>query len=334
MKLSSFILMVIVTAIASASEIMLHVAVTDFEAKGLKQSSADIITARLRGELLKLDMFRVMERSEMKSVLGEMDFQHSGVCDHTCAVEMGEVLGVDRMITGTVGKVGSIFTINTKMIDIRTGEILLVVNEDCKCPIEKLLSESTEKIAEKLKRGVRREKFGGLKLTSEPAGAWLYLNGRKQGETPYVSNMMVPGEYMLKITMPTYATILDSVAIEKGHTYDRSFTLKHTTAYLDSIKRVRRSRRRTRLLIRQAAIGLLASGFTAGGVYMNRRMQERIDRKNDVQAEYDASTGDFDRFRDQVDGLQQEIDKYGLYRNTLYAAAGTCVAGFTVSFFF
>jgi len=47
----------------------------------------------------------VMERSEMALVLQEQSFQQSGVCDQSsCALEIGKILSVDRMVVGSVGQ--------------------------------------------------------------------------------------------------------------------------------------------------------------------------------------------------------------------------------------
>ncbi len=103
--ISIIMIMGIFTALL-AQEKKLKVAVKRLSGKGISESVADIITARLRVELLSNGAFRVMERSEMTSILKEQGFQQSGVCkDNSCLVEAGQILGVDRIIAGDIGKV-------------------------------------------------------------------------------------------------------------------------------------------------------------------------------------------------------------------------------------
>ena len=91
----------------------LNIAVNDLSGKGIEKSTAGIISDRLRSELIKTGVFRVMERNEMENVLKEQGFQKTGACDDaSCLIEVGQILGVDRMVAGSVGKVGNFFTIS------------------------------------------------------------------------------------------------------------------------------------------------------------------------------------------------------------------------------
>jgi len=81
----------------------LNIAMNDLQGKGVEQSAAAIISDRLRSELLGTGIFRVMERKEMTAVLKEQGFQQSGACtEASCIVEVGQLLGVKRMIAGTI----------------------------------------------------------------------------------------------------------------------------------------------------------------------------------------------------------------------------------------
>ncbi|MBF0433626.1 MAG: hypothetical protein HQK83_20270, partial [Fibrobacteria bacterium] len=50
---------------------------------------------------------------------------------------------------GTIGKVGETFTINIRIVDISTGQIVHTDNTDCKCTIDQVLSKSTVDVAHK-----------------------------------------------------------------------------------------------------------------------------------------------------------------------------------------
>jgi curli biogenesis system outer membrane secretion channel CsgG len=72
-----------------------------------------------------------MERNDMASVLKEQGFQQTGTCDEaSCLVEVGQLLGVERMVAGSVGKIATMHTISLRMINVATGEIMFTVNED------------------------------------------------------------------------------------------------------------------------------------------------------------------------------------------------------------
>jgi curli biogenesis system outer membrane secretion channel CsgG len=98
---------------------------------GVTEGEAEIITDRLRAELFNTGAVNIMERDQMQAILKEQGFQQSGACtDEACMVEMGKLLGVQQMYTGSIGKIGSIFMINLRIIDVQTGQVLRAVSRD------------------------------------------------------------------------------------------------------------------------------------------------------------------------------------------------------------
>jgi hypothetical protein len=101
----------------------LTVAVTDLQARGLDKSIAEIFSERFRSELIQTGFFRVMERGQMDMVLKEQGFQQTGACsDEACLVEMGQIMGVERMIAGSMGKLGTLYTISVRLINVESGK--------------------------------------------------------------------------------------------------------------------------------------------------------------------------------------------------------------------
>jgi hypothetical protein len=79
----------------------------------------------------------MMERDQMQEILSEQGFQQSGACtDEACMVELGQVLGVERLISGSIGKLGSMFLLNFRAIDVQTAKIIKVVSKDIPGGIE------------------------------------------------------------------------------------------------------------------------------------------------------------------------------------------------------
>ncbi|MGK5092736.1 SUMF1/EgtB/PvdO family nonheme iron enzyme [Deltaproteobacteria bacterium TL4] len=62
-------------------------------------------------------------------------------------------------------------------------------------------------------------KFGSLQITSDPAGAEVYLADEKVGETPYSNDHALSGTYLLSLKKPLYLPIENqSVEIQDGGT--------------------------------------------------------------------------------------------------------------------
>jgi len=109
-------------------------------ASGVTADDAELLSDRLRIELFNTNVFAVMERSQMQDILKEHAFQMSGACnDEGCMIEMGQILGVETLIGGSIGKLGDMFLVNLRAIDIRSGRISAVVSEDISGSIEKVV---------------------------------------------------------------------------------------------------------------------------------------------------------------------------------------------------
>jgi TolB-like protein len=136
---------------SSAQDSKPSIAVNDLVAKGVNATDADIISERIRVDLVNSGVFRVMERGQMAEILKEQGFQKSGICNEkSCIVEVGQLLGVQRILAGTVGKVGSTYEISISLIDVATGEMLFATTEDCRCSIDEVLLTSTSNIVKKI----------------------------------------------------------------------------------------------------------------------------------------------------------------------------------------
>jgi len=109
-------------------------------AAGVSGGESEILSDRLRAELFNTGKVNVMERDQMQEILKEQGFQASGACtDEACLVQMGQMLGVERLITGSIGKLGSMFMVNLRAIDVSTGRIAKAVSRDINGGIEEVV---------------------------------------------------------------------------------------------------------------------------------------------------------------------------------------------------
>ncbi len=135
-----------------------RIAVMDLDAEGLSGSEARIISARLRSDLFNTGRFVVFERNKMEDILKEQGFQLSGCTSNDCIVEIGKLIGVHKIVSGNVGKIGNLITINIRLIDVESGEVTKTANDDCDCEIGTVLTRSVRKVANELAEMPRSEK--------------------------------------------------------------------------------------------------------------------------------------------------------------------------------
>lgn len=100
------------------------VALLPLQGSGVSESETMIITSRLEVEMFKLGTYMVLERKEMGAILEEQEFQQSGCVSAECAVEVGQILGVSHMLSGSVSNISGSYYIDVKLTDIATTEVL------------------------------------------------------------------------------------------------------------------------------------------------------------------------------------------------------------------
>lgn len=123
------------------------IAVIEFEGKGISQDEASALTDRLRSEMFNSGYFTVVERGMMEEILAEQGFQQTGCTSDECIVEIGKLIGVDRMVGGSISKVGALFSVSAKIVSVQTGEIFESVSYDQEGPIESLLSKGMRNVS-------------------------------------------------------------------------------------------------------------------------------------------------------------------------------------------
>ncbi len=206
---------------------------------GITKGEADLITDRLNAEMFKTGKVNMVERQEMSQILKEQGFQQSGACsEDACLVEMGQVLGVQEIVSGSAGRLGSLIIINLRSIDVATGKIKMVVSRDIDGKLENLIQhlpniareivglpllEIKVKKAEKSSKKETPKKVlkptknaGMITIKTIPDSADIILNGNKVGVSPYASNILLPGKYKLEIKKDRFETYNEEFELSAG----------------------------------------------------------------------------------------------------------------------
>jgi hypothetical protein len=95
-------------------------------------------------------IYVVLERAMMDDILKEQGFQQTGCVTSGCAVEVGNMLGVQQMVGGSIGKLGNMYTVSARIIDVETGTVLKSANYDHIGGIEQLGMMGMNQVALKL----------------------------------------------------------------------------------------------------------------------------------------------------------------------------------------
>ena len=71
-------------------------------------------------------------------------------CAEECLIDVGEILGANQIILGSIGKIGGLYTLSAKLVDVESGELLMASDFDAENGLRELLQIGLKKIAYEL----------------------------------------------------------------------------------------------------------------------------------------------------------------------------------------
>ena len=86
----------------------------------------DAIAEFLTTSLVNLTYFDVVEREQLKKIIEEQSLSQTGALE--AAQKIGEIMGVDVFIAGSVTQLGDLIEIDSRLIDIITGKVITAQN--------------------------------------------------------------------------------------------------------------------------------------------------------------------------------------------------------------
>jgi len=177
------------------------IAVLDLTGNGVSKEIAATITEAVLAEISKEKNIKAVGMADIRAMLSlEQEKQLLGCDDASCIAEIGGALGVDRIVSGNIGKVGGTFVMQLKLINIKTAEVIRRVDRTVSGSEERLLSVARA-LAVELVTGKQTNRVGTLAITVKPKGALVYVDGKAVGITPLAGPLTLEeGAHDIKIT--------------------------------------------------------------------------------------------------------------------------------------
>lgn len=101
----------------------LNMAVADLEPQNVSSGDSAVIADMLRNELVKSGVYNIVEKKNMDKVLAEQAFQQTGCTSEECAVKLGKLLNVQRIVVGSFGRLLNKYYVSIRVINVETGKI-------------------------------------------------------------------------------------------------------------------------------------------------------------------------------------------------------------------
>lgn len=129
------------------------IAVLDFQLQGEDFASKDmgkIVAEWLITGLVETGRFDVIERRLLETILEEQKLGVTGAIDPNSAAQLGRILGVKTIVSGTLLSLSGFVEINARLINVDTASIVAAekVRASSAVRLNELVTQITEKIAQ------------------------------------------------------------------------------------------------------------------------------------------------------------------------------------------
>lgn len=150
-----------------------NVAVMPFSGdNSVSADQLEFITSKFTGEVIRTNAFTVLDRGKMEFILKEQGFQQSGACNSSdCQMQIGQLLGVDHLISGKLVRFGGTYALHLEFINVGTGEIARTVDVEEKGDLEDVYKNICAHAAKGLQSEVLDQTQAGVEPKQVPADA-------------------------------------------------------------------------------------------------------------------------------------------------------------------
>lgn len=145
-----------------------YIAVFDLRSQDVDSKISQPMTEVIRREIVTSGKYKVINKGDMDEILGEQMFQISGCVSGQCTgiVEAGRLLGVGKVIIGSVNLVGKTYYLSLSLIDVHTGNIERISEDICKCEVDQLIESSKRVIKRLLGERIEEEQPEAMAIAS------------------------------------------------------------------------------------------------------------------------------------------------------------------------
>jgi len=194
-------------------ELKLKIAVWRFDALGIEPELVGRLETLFRMELDRLVQAPLPSRREIERVVTTEQRDCTG--EEKCLAAIGRKLGVDIVVTGTVGSMGDNYILNIKAVDTATAKQVQRIQTDP-------LRGSPDDLIEGVRVAAYRllapnQLHGSLQVQSDLVGADVQLDGKSIGKTPLpqlgVISKQTLGKHKLRVQAAGYAPFEDEVDV-------------------------------------------------------------------------------------------------------------------------
>ncbi|HOX44565.1 MAG TPA: PEGA domain-containing protein [Myxococcota bacterium] len=316
---SSFCVWVVLCAAAPAAAqeraTVAKLAVLDLGDKGVGTDLVALMSASVARQLSSYGVFEVITRADVgKMLLHVQDKLSAGCSSPDCLVQVGDVLGAEKLVAGEVGLVGKRYLISLQRMDVKKGVVENRVQREFEGPLEKIREEvrlATHQLVEDL----LKLESGTLLLQVSEEGADVSLDGTVVGTSPLKGLSVPAGPHEVRVSKQGFVAWARTLQMRPRSTEALEARLIPSAEFIQAYEDKAFSMRRwawisfaTFAVLEGAALGLRLYTWQ---------------KYDPIEADYEDLVDPAERYQ----FYQDHVDQIRLAEKLDYAALGSALVG-------
>ena len=271
----------------------------------------------------------ILEREQMDRIFEQFEIQNTGCVSDSCAVEFGKMLQVDRIVIGSVGKIGDTYTLSDRIIDVGSAITINNVIRDHKGSIDALPGSIIQDLANELLRiHPDWENYELISIDGFRKTATVYIDDKLFSETPISNELISKGYHLIRIENNGFEKFITNINVESGNPIKLSYDLIPITRsriFRKSIIFPGSGQRYAGHKIKGNIISILQAVTIAGVIGSSFMHSDAIDKYDNANNSYltlkSNSIEDYDRAFKKAQDIYNDADSFkNLYLISIGAA--------------
>ncbi|MBC8214379.1 MAG: PEGA domain-containing protein, partial [Candidatus Marinimicrobia bacterium] len=229
-----YLLAILTIAIGLNQSVKPIVAVVDFENQTPNVSNSQLAMVRDQIEiaLVQSAKYTMISPNDRDKVLKELKFQNtSGCVEQSCIIELGNALGAQMLVSGSLSQIGDIFILTAKMYSVETGKIYKSATYNKAKALQDVVLQGTISVVAQLTGKLQmisqyepeiiepQQNVGYLTVNTQPAGIDIKIDGQNTHlQTPMINFELSTGTHTVILTSDKYERVAQAVIIEPKKT--------------------------------------------------------------------------------------------------------------------
>ena len=150
MKLSLVVIFVLLAATLCRAAEQPNIIVFPHKGESVSKKTALMVTERISERLSRSGKVRVLERDEINKILETIGRNLDDCTEEGCGIELGRQLDAEKIVAGSITRIGRRITIISNLIDVATTEREITVSSDLDDVSEERLVDYVPELIERM----------------------------------------------------------------------------------------------------------------------------------------------------------------------------------------